>query len=60
VLIQYGNRDLTIPDAQRTELAKSAVGSKRRIDYDFGHDLINFGQARVDRLEFLKTALNLP
>ena len=34
------------PPSTLTELTKSTVGSKKRIDYDFGHDLINFGQAR--------------
>jgi hypothetical protein len=38
-------------------LTRSTAGSVRRIDYDFGHDLVNFGPARADRLNFLESRL---
>ena len=57
VLIQFGRTDPNIPEAQRTELTRSTAGRTRRIDYDFGHDLVNFGPARVDRLSFLESRL---
>jgi pimeloyl-ACP methyl ester carboxylesterase len=53
ILIQYGTQDPNIPQAQRVELTKAAVGSVTRKDYDAGHDLVNNPAAAADRLAFL-------
>jgi hypothetical protein len=57
ILIQYSRQDLNIPDAQRDELTRSAVGTVTRKDYDAGHDLVTFGPAATDRETFLAAAL---
>jgi len=57
VLIQFGRTDPNIPEALRIELTRSTAGSVRRIDYDFGHELVNFGPARADRRNFLESRL---
>jgi len=56
LLIQFGRQDDSIPDAQRTELVRSAAGHVTRRDYDAGHDLINYPEAAADRLSFLTAA----
>ena len=59
ILIQYGKQDPNIPQVQRTELTKAAVGaSVTRKDYDAGHDLVGNAPAAADRQAFLIAALH--
>lgn len=57
ILIQFGRLDTSIPDAQRTELTRAAVGHVTRRDYDADHDLVNNAPAAADRLTFLTGTL---
>ena len=59
ILIQYGKQDPNIPQVQRTELTKAAVGaSVTRKDYDAGHDLVGDASAAAGRQAFLIAALH--
>ncbi|MFB9412871.1 hypothetical protein [Dactylosporangium matsuzakiense] len=59
VLLQFGQQDTVVPEAERAELAAAVAGAKQRKDYPTGHDLTSFAAATADRAAFLKQVLRL-
>ena len=59
VLLQYGEQDPVVVEADRAELTAAAAGPKERKDYDAGHDVAAFPAATTDRVAFLRKQLRL-